>query len=192
MRETHCEAMGFRALLRKISMFIGYEMSRDLPMQTRRIKTPICEMDAPALAVQPPCIVPVLRAGLGMAEGLLDLIPTAQVGHIGIYRDHETKKPIEYLVRLPKNVGQNFIVVDPMVATGNSLVHACDVLVRHGIATEKISIVALVAAPEGVRQFASHYPSIRIYCAAMDEKLNASAYIVPGLGDAGDRLYGTE
>ncbi len=192
MRETSCEALGFRRLLREISLLIGYEISRDLPMSSRRIRTPIAEMEAPTLDAPTPCIVPVLRAGLGMADGLLDLMPSAQVGHIGVYRDHETKKPIEYLVRLPKNVGQNFYIVDPMLATGNSLIHVCDVLLRHGVLPEKISIMALVAAPEGVRAFAAKYPSIRVYCAALDEKLNANAYIVPGLGDAGDRLFGTE
>ncbi|MFA4993921.1 MAG: uracil phosphoribosyltransferase [Bdellovibrionales bacterium] len=192
MRETSCKSLGFRSLLREISSLIGYEISRNLPMTTRHITTPITDMDAPCLATPDPCIVPVLRAGLGMADGLLDLIPTAQVGHIGVYRDHETKKPIEYLVRLPKNIGQNFFVVDPMLATGNSLIHVCDVLIKHGISPDKISVMALVAAPEGVKEFASHHPTIRVYCAALDEKLNSNAYIVPGLGDAGDRLFGTE
>jgi uracil phosphoribosyltransferase len=134
----------------------------------------------------------VLRAGLGMADGLLDLLPAAQVGHIGVYRDHDTKMPVEYLVRLPKNTGQDFFVVDPMLATGNSLAHACDVLIRYGIAPGKIRVMALVAAPEGVRQFSKQHPGIRIYCAALDDRLDENAYIVPGLGDAGDRMFGTE
>jgi uracil phosphoribosyltransferase len=192
MREAECTSFGFRMFLREISLLIGYEISRDLPMTTRPIRTPIAEMVAPTLATPDPCIVPVLRAGLGMAEGLLDLMPTAQVGHIGVYRDHETKKPVEYLVRLPKNIGQRFFVVDPMLATGNSLIHVCNVLVAHGVSPDKISIMSLVAAPEGVKAFALKHPTIRIYCAALDEKLNDNAYIVPGLGDAGDRLYGTE
>jgi uracil phosphoribosyltransferase len=192
LREAQCKSLGFRTMLREISLLIGYEISRELPLTTRRIHTPITDMDAPTLAVPDPCIVPVLRAGLGMAEGLLDLMPTAQVGHIGVYRDHDTKKPIEYLVRLPKNIGQDFFVVDPMLATGNSLAHVCDVLVRHGIPSTKIRVMALVAAPEGVRVFASRHPIIPVYCAALDEKLNENAYIVPGLGDAGDRMYGTE
>jgi len=192
MREEQCKSFGFRTMLREISLLMGYEISRDLPMTMRHIRTPVAEMDAPTLAAPDPCIVPVLRAGLGMAEGLLDLIPTAQVGHIGVYRDHETKKPIEYLVRLPKNIGQHFFVVDPMLATGNSLIHVCDVLIRHGISPDKISTMALVAAPEGVKAFSSRHPTIRVYCAALDEKLNSNAYIVPGLGDAGDRLFGTE
>ena len=149
-------------------------------------------MDAPTLATPDPCIVPILRAGLGMAEGLMDLMPTAQVGHIGVYRDHTTKKPVEYLVRLPKNIGQDFFIVDPMLATGHSLIHVCDILIRHGIAPEKIRAMALVAAPEGVKEVLGAHPQIRIYCAALDEKLNENAYIVPGLGDAGDRLYGTQ
>ena len=192
MRDVQCKPLSFRTLLREISMLIGYEISRDLPMTTRKIETPMTPMEAPTLATPDPCIVPILRAGLGMAEGLLDLIPSAQVGHIGVYRDHDTKKPVEYLVRLPKNIGQNFFVVDPMLATGNSLIYVCDLLVKHGIAPEKISVMALVAAPEGVCQFAKSYPSIRIYCASLDEKLNENAYIVPGLGDAGDRLFGTQ
>jgi uracil phosphoribosyltransferase len=192
MRDIQCKSFGFRTLLREISLLIGYEISRKLPLTTRHICTPIMEMDAPTLATPDPCIVPVLRAGLGMAEGLVDLMPTAQVGHIGVYRDHDTKKPVEYLVRLPKNVGQNFFVVDPMLATGHSLAHVCNVLIHHGILPEKISVMCLVAAPEGVRQFTTQHPTILIYCAALDEKLNENSYIVPGLGDAGDRLYGTE
>lgn len=192
MREQQCRSFGFRSMLREISLLIGYEISRDLPMRTRHIRTPITEMEAPTLDIHDPCIVPVLRAGLGMAEGLLELIPTAQVGHIGVYRDHDTKKPIEYLVKLPKNIGQHFFVVDPMLATGNSLIHVCDVLARHNVPVEKISIMSLVAAPEGVKAFSASHPGIRIYCAALDERLNSNAYIVPGLGDAGDRLYGTE
>jgi len=192
MREDHCRSFGFRSMLREISLLIGYEIFRDLPMTTRHIRTPVAEMEAPTLNIHDPCIVPILRAGLSMAEGVLELIPTAQVGHIGVYRDETTKKPIEYLVRLPKNIGQHFFVVDPMLATGNSLLHACDILIRKGVSPEKISVMSLVAAPEGVRAFSKKYPKIRIYCAALDEMLNSNAYIVPGLGDAGDRLFGTE
>lgn len=191
MREESCTSLSFRILLREISALIGYEISRNLRLTTRRIHTPLCDMDAPVLADEAPCIVPVLRAGLAMAEGLQDLIPAASVGHIGVYRDHDTKMPVEYLVRLPQNVGQDFFVVDPMLATGNSLIHACDILMRHGVAAEKIRVMSLVAAPEGVRTFATRHPGIHIYCAALDEKLNENAYIVPGLGDAGDRMYGT-
>ncbi len=176
---------------RNISMLVGYEISGDMELTARKIRTPITEMTAPTLAHPNPCIVPVLRAGLGMADGLLDLMPTAQVGHIGVYRDHETKMPVEYLVRLPANNGQIFFVVDPMLATGNSLVHACDVLIRHGIPAEKIKAMVLVAAPEGLKQFFAHHPKIRVYGAALDERLDENSYIVPGLGDAGDRMFGT-
>ena len=192
LRDAQCKSFGFRTLLREISLLIGYEISRGLPLTTRKITTPLMEMDAPTLATPDPCIVPVLRAGLAMAEGLMDLMPTAQVGHIGVYRDHDTKKPVEYLVRLPKNIGQDFFVVDPMLATGNSLAHVCDVLLRHGITPDKIRVMALVAAPEGVKTFLVAHPGVHVYCAALDEGLTAQAYIYPGLGDAGDRLYGTE
>ncbi|MDR3448323.1 MAG: uracil phosphoribosyltransferase [Alphaproteobacteria bacterium] len=191
LRDARTGSLGFRTMLREISLLIGYEISRDMHLTMHRIKTPVAEMDAPVLDGPEPCIVPVLRAGLGMADGLLDLMPTAQVGHIGVYRDHETKQPVEYLVRLPKNRGQHFFVTDPMLATGHSLAHACDVLVRHGVLPENIRAMALVAAPEGVRNFMKEHPMIRVYCAALDEKLNEHAYIVPGLGDAGDRMFGT-
>lgn len=192
MRDRECQSYGFRSLLHEISQLIAFEIFRDLPLTTRRIKTPVCEMQAPTLADPTLCIVPVLRAGLAMADGLLRLMPTAQVGHIGVYRDHETKQAVEYLVRLPKNTGQTYFVVDPMLATGNSLVHACEVLVKHGVSTSHIRAMALVAAPEGVKHFSSKYPDVPVYCAALDEKLNEHAYIIPGLGDAGDRMYQTE
>jgi len=191
MRDAECKAYGFRTLLREISLLIGYEISRGLALTSRLIRTPMAEMKAPTLVGPDPCIVPVLRAGLAMADGLLVLMPTAQVGHIGVYRDHDTKQPVEYLMRLPKNVGQDFFVVDPMLATGNSLVHACDLLINHGIPAAKIRAMALVAAPEGLKNFFARHPEIKVYSAALDEKLDHRAYILPGLGDAGDRLYGT-
>lgn len=192
MRDVAREAFGFRTLLREISMLIGYEITRGLALTKRPIRTPMAEMMAPTLVGPDSCVVPVLRAGLGMADGLLDLMPTASVGHIGLYRDQDSKKPVEYLVRLPKNVGQTFFVVDPMLATGNSLAHTCDVLVRHGIAPEKIRVMALVVAPEGLRVFFARHETIKVYCAALDDRLDAHAYIVPGLGDAGDRMFGTQ
>jgi uracil phosphoribosyltransferase len=126
-----------------------------------------------------------------MSEPLVELIPTANVGHIGVYRDHETKRPVEYLVKLPRNEGQPFIIVDPMLATGNSLVHACDVLNRHGVPDSQIRVMALVIAPEGIQTFATKHPTVPVYGAALDSHLNENAYIVPGLGDAGDRIFGT-
>ena len=192
MREEQCKSFAFRTLLREISLLIGYEISRGLELTKRPIKTPVAEMMAPSLAGPDPVVVPVLRAGLAMADGLLDLMPTAKIGHIGVYRDPNTKQPVEYLVRLPQNRGQAFFVVDPMLATGNSLIHACDLLIKHGVAPEKIRCMALVAAPEGVATFAKAHPTIRVFSAALDDRLNEHAYIVPGLGDAGDRMYGTE
>lgn len=191
MREKHVEAFGFRTLLREISMLIGYEITRDMEVADRPIETPVAPMNAPSLVGQQPCIVPILRAGLGMSDGLLDLIPTAQVGHLGVYRNEETKKPVEYLHKLPKNKGQWFFIVDPMLATGNSLAYCCDLLIKHGIAPDKIRAMCLVAAPEGLEIFFGKHPDIKVYCAALDEKLNDKAYIVPGLGDAGDRMFGT-
>ncbi|MBP7253523.1 MAG: uracil phosphoribosyltransferase [Alphaproteobacteria bacterium] len=191
MREVGCAAFGFRTLLREISLLIGYEITRGMALTKRAIMTPMAAMQAPTLADPAPCIVPVLRAGLGMAEGLLDLMPTAQVGHIGLYRDHDSKKPVEYLNRLPTNQGQWFFVADPMLATGNSLVHACTVLRQHGVAAEKIRVMSLVAAPEGLQNFFAQFPDIRVYGAALDDRLDANAYIIPGLGDAGDRMFGT-
>jgi uracil phosphoribosyltransferase len=191
MRETTCNKALFRILLKEISMLMGYELTRPLPLGTRHIQTPICAMEAPNIEGKKPAIIPILRAGLGMAEGLEELMPAARIGHIGLYRDHDTKQPVEYLVKLPTPQGRLFILVDPMLATGNSSKYALDVLVRHGVPPEKIRFMALVAAPEGVQVLLDAYPQVPIYVAALDEKLNENAYIVPGLGDAGDRLFGT-
>lgn len=191
MREKSCNKREFKAALKEIAMLMGYEITRNLPLASRTIETPIQTMEAPVLKDAPPVIVPILRAALGMADGLEEIMPEAQVGHIGLYRDHDTHMPVEYLIRLPEIKGQSFILVDPMLATGNSAKHAVDVLVRHGVSPEKISFMALVCAPEGVKVLHAAYPQIPIYVAAMDEKLNENAYIVPGLGDAGDRLFGT-
>ena len=149
-------------------------------------------MDAPVIAGKKVAVVSILRAGLGMVEGLLDLVPSARQGHIGLYRDPETKKPVEYLIRLPSPEGRLFILADPMLATGNSAVHAVDVLVKSGVPRENIRFMALVAVPEGMRVFNAHYPDVPVYAAALDSHLNEHAYIVPGLGDAGDRLFGTK
>ncbi len=192
MRETHRSTGGFRQLLREISLLMGYEITRDLPMTTERIETPLTTMDAPVLAGKKLAIVPVLRAGLGMVEGLRELVPSAREGHIGLYRDHDTKMPHEYLVKLPEAEGRVFIVVDPMLATGNSAVHACNVLNRHGVSDENIRFLALVAAPEGMRVFHAAHPKVKVFTAALDSHLDENAYIVPGLGDAGDRMFGTK
>lgn len=191
MRMRDTQKHEFRQLLREISLLMGYEITRDLPLTKERISTPLSIMEAPIIAGKKPAIVPILRAGLGMADGLLDLMPEADEGHIGMYRDPITKKPVEYLVKLPPADGRMFFLVDPMLATGNSAVAAIDALIQHGAEPPKIKFMALVAAPEGVRIFNQKYHHIPIYTAALDERLNEKAYIIPGLGDAGDRLFGT-
>ena len=192
MREKKRATGEFRTLLKEISLLMGYEITRELPLTTKPIETPLTAMDGPVIEGRKLAVVPILRAGLVMAEGLIQLVPAAREGHIGLYRDHDTKKPVEYLVKLPDPEGRMFIVVDPMLATGNSAVHGVDVLKRHGAKGENIRFMALVAAPEGVRVLAAAHPEVKIYTAALDSHLDANAYIVPGLGDAGDRIYGTK
>ena len=192
MRDTGTSTGSFRQLLREIALLMGYEITRDLPVEMREIETPLTTMQAPFIAGRKLVIVPILRAGSGMTDGLLELAPSARVGHVGLYRDEETKQPQEYLVKLPSAEGRVFILVDPMLATGNSAVHAADVLNRHGVADQNIRFMALVSAPEGVQQFHRSHPDIPVYTAALDSHLNEDAYIVPGLGDAGDRLFGTK
>lgn len=191
MRDKRTPTIQFRQLLREIALLMGYEISRELPLTTERIETPLAVMDAPLIAGKKVAVVAILRAGLGMVEGLLDLIPSARVGHIGLYRDPETRRPVEYFVKLPDPEGRLFILVDPMLATGNSAAAAVDILNRRGIPDSRIRLMALVAAPEGVRTFRATHAEVPIYAAALDEYLNDHAYIVPGLGDAGDRLFGT-
>ncbi len=191
MRQKETSTNVFRQLLREITVLMGYELTRDLPLSHRHIETPICSMNAPTLAGKKQVIVPVLRAGLGMSDGLLELMPSARVGHIGMYRG-EDKRPVEYLVRLPNVTDRLFIICDPMLATGYSAVHAIDVLKKRGVPGEAIKFLALVSAPEGVAVVQEHHPEVEIFVASLDEKLNESAYIVPGLGDAGDRLFGTK
>jgi uracil phosphoribosyltransferase len=192
MRDVGCEKVQFKALLRELSLLMGYELTRQFPVTTRTIETPLETMQAPVIDGKKAVIVPILRAGLGMAEGLEELMPAARVGHIGLYRDHDTKQPVEYLVKLPEPQGRTFILVDPMLATGNSAKHALDVLVRHGANPEQIRFMALVAAPEGVKVLLKAYPQVPVFVAALDSHLNDNAYIVPGLGDAGDRMFGTK
>ncbi|MBI1362863.1 MAG: uracil phosphoribosyltransferase [Proteobacteria bacterium] len=192
MRMTETSSLSFRGLLKEIALLMGYEITRDLPLAHKRITTPVTATDALFLKGDSPVIVPILRAGLGMSEGLAELLPDAGMGHIGVYRDHETHMPVEYLVKLPETSGnRRFIVVDPMLATGHSAVHALNVLNARGVSDDRISFMALVAAPEGIRVFEEAHPNVPLYVAAVDEKLNDHAYIVPGLGDAGDRLFGT-
>jgi uracil phosphoribosyltransferase len=192
MRDKRSPTILFRQLLREIALLMGYEITRNLPVTTERIETPITAMEAPVIAGKKVVIVSILRAGLGMADGLQDLIPSARMGHIGLYRDPQTKRPVEYFVKLPEPEGRTFIICDPMLATGYSAVAAVDILNRRGVSDADIRFLALVAAPEGMRVFAAAHPTIPVYAAALDDHLNDHAYIVPGLGDAGDRLFGTK
>jgi uracil phosphoribosyltransferase len=192
MRDRRQSSSTFRTLLREIAMLMGYEITRALPLEQVSIETPVAPCEAPMLAGKKPVIVPVLRAGLGMADGLLDLMPSARVGHIGMYRDPATLMPVEYVVRLPGAMGErDFFLVDPMLATGGSAAHGVDVLLRQGADPARIRYMALVAAPEGARTFRARHPDIPVYVAALDSHLNEHGYIVPGLGDAGDRQFGT-
>jgi len=192
MRMKETDSILFRRLLNEIALLMGYEVTRDLPLAPQMIETPITHMKAFFVAESKIAIVPILRAGLGMVEGLLDLMPRALVGHIGLYRDPITKMPVEYLVKLPDPEQRLFILVDPLLATGNSAVHAVNVLLKRGIERSKIRFVSLVAAPEGVAVFNRHFPDITLYTAALDQGLTEKAYITPGLGDAGDRIFGTK
>jgi uracil phosphoribosyltransferase len=192
MRMQETKSGLFRKLLREIALLMGYELTKDFPTKTIKIQTPITETEGQIFDGHDIAIIPILRAGLGMADALRELIPTANEGHIGLYRDPDTHFPVEYLVKLPEIDSQMFIVVDPMVATGHSAVHAIDILVGRGVQRKNIRFLALVAAPEGIAVFNEKYGDIPIYAAALDDHLNDHAYIVPGLGDAGDRLFGTK
>ena len=192
MRERDTSTRTFRELLKEITLLMGYEITRDLPLTTRSIETPLVTIDAPVIAGKKLAIVPILRAGIGMSDGLLELVPSARVGHIGVFRDPATHLPVEYMVRLPDTADRIFILCDPMVATGNSAVHAVDVLKKRGVGDEQIIFLALVAAPEGVQVFQNAHPGVKLYVASLDSHLNDHDYIVPGLGDAGDRIFGTK
>ncbi|HGA2566417.1 TPA: uracil phosphoribosyltransferase [Streptococcus agalactiae] len=191
LRRTTTSTKDFRELVDEIAMLMGYEVSRDLPLEDVEIQTPVATTVQKQLAGKKLAIVPILRAGIGMVDGFLSLVPAVKVGHIGMYRDEETFQPVEYLVKLPEDIDQRQIfVVDPMLATGGSAILAVDSLKKRGAAS--IKFVCLVAAPEGVAALQEAHPDVDIYTAALDEKLNEHGYIVPGLGDAGDRLFGTK
>ena len=191
LRRTTTSTKDFRELVDEIAMLMGYEVSRDLPLEDVEIQTPVATTVQKQLAGKKLAIVPILRAGIGMVDGFLSLVPAAKVGHIDMYRDEETFQPVEYLVKLPEDIDQRQIfVVDPMLATGGSAILAVDSLKKRGAAS--IKFVCLVAAPEGVAALQEAHPDVDIYTAALDEKLNEHGYIVPGLGDAGDRLFGTK
>lgn len=181
----------FRELVNEVSMLMGFEITRNLPVEDTVIQTPVTSCTSKILTGKKIGIIPILRAGLGMVDGLLELIPAAKVGHVGLYRDPTTLQPVEYYLKLPKDIEERMlIVVDPMLATGGSANDAIDSLKKRG--AKSIQLMCIVAAPEGVKMIQEKHPDVDIYIGAMDDSLNESGYIVPGLGDAGDRLYGTK
>lgn len=191
IRDKNTGSKEFRELVSELSMLMGYEVTRDMELEEIEIETPLTITKSQVIAGKKVGIVPILRAGLGMVDGILSLIPTAKVGHVGLYRDPETLQPVEYYCKLPKDVEERtLIVVDPMLATGGSAVAAIDFIKKEG--AKHIKFVCLVAVPEGIKVLQEAHPDVDIYVAAIDERLNEDAYIVPGLGDAGDRLFGTK
>ena len=190
MRARETPTSEFRRLVREVSLLLAYEITRDLPLESRRIETPLMPMEAKVLAGKKVCLISILRAGNGLLDGMLDLIPSARVGHLGLYRDPATLKPVEYYYKVPQDIAERpVIIVDPMLATANSAVAAVDRVKRSGVSD--IKLACLLAAPEGVARMREAHPDVTIYTAAVDERLNDHGYILPGLGDAGDRIYGT-
>lgn len=191
MRRIETRTVQFRQLVREVGILLGYEAMRDLPMTTIRIETPMTEMEAPILAGKKLCLVPILRAGNGLLDAMLELVPSARVGLIGMYRDEETLQPQQYFLKVPRGIDmRTTIVLDPMLATGNSAVAAVDELKKVG--AKEIRFVCVLAAPEGIKTFLEAHPDVPLITAAIDERLNDKGYIIPGLGDAGDRLFGTK
>ena len=190
MRDKNASTNKFRQLLQEISMLMGYEVTRDFPLMYEEIETPLQTMSAPKIAGKKVVIAPILRAGLGMVDGLLSLIPSARVGHIGMYRDEETRKPVFYYYKMPEHKERLVILTDPMLATGGSACDAITRLKKDGFSN--IRLMCLVASPEGVKAVRDNHPDVDIYTAALDQGLNDKNYILPGLGDAGDRIFGTK
>lgn len=192
LRDKNTGTKDFRDLVNELARLLAYEVSRDLPLEDIEIETPLVKSTQKAIAGKKVVITPILRAGLGMVDGILDLIPAARVGHVGLYRDEETMQPVEYFVKMPSNLEDRQVyLVDPMLATGGSAIAAIDSVIERGAKAENIKFICLVAAPEGVKAMQDAHPDVEIFTAGLDEKLNEDAYIVPGLGDAGDRLFGT-
>ncbi|MCC0628420.1 uracil phosphoribosyltransferase [Clostridioides sp. ES-S-0108-01] len=191
MRDKNTGSKDFRELLTEIAMLMGYEITKDIPLKDVEVETPIQKTSSKVVAGKKLAIIPILRAGLGMVDGLVSLMPAAKVGHVGLYRDPETLKPVEYYCKLPQDIGErDIIVVDPMLATGGSAVAAIDLLKSKG--AKSIKLANLVAAPEGIAEVQKYHDDVDIYVASVDERLNEHGYIIPGLGDAGDRLFGTK
>ena len=191
MRKKETGSKDFRELLKEIALLMGYEITRDIPLTDVEIETPICRMTAKKVSGRKLAVVPILRAGMGMVDGLLTLVPVAKVGHIGLYRDETSHKPVEYFCKLPEDIQERLVIVtDPMLATGGSASDALAMLKAKGCTN--LRLMCLVAAPEGIAKVQADHPDVDIYVAAVDERLNDAAYIVPGLGDAGDRIFGTK
>ena len=191
MRDKTTGSKDFRELLKEIALLMGYEVTRDIPLEEVEIETPICPMRAKKVSGRKLAIVPILRAGMGMVEGLQELVPVAKVGHIGLYRNEETHKPVVYYCKLPEDIQDRMVIVtDPMLATGGSACDALTMLKERGCTS--IRLMCLVGVPEGIAKVQAEHPDVDIYLAAVDDHLNENAYIVPGLGDAGDRIFGTK
>ena len=191
LRDKNTSVKDFRELVSEIGMLITYEATRDLPLTTREVETPICTTTAPTLKGKKFAVVPILRAGLGLVDGVLRMVPGARVGHIGLYRDEETLEPVKYFCKMPKDVAEReVLIVDPMLATGGSADAAIGFMKEYGCTS--IKLMVLLAAPEGIERIQKNHPDVNIYCGTVDEGLNEHGYIIPGLGDAGDRIFGTK
>lgn len=191
LRDKNTSTKDFRELVSEIGMLLTYEATRDLPLEKKEVETPICKTMAPTLKGKKFAVVPILRAGLGLVEGVLRMVPSARVGHIGMYRNEETLEPVKYFCKMPKDIAErDVLIVDPMLATGGSAAAAIGFMKEYGCTN--IKLMVLLAAPEGIERLQKEYPEVDIYCGALDEKLNEHGYIVPGLGDAGDRIFGTK
>lgn len=191
MRDARTGSKQFRELVKELALFEGYEATRDFPLEDVEVTTPMCTTVAKQIAGRKVAIIPILRAGLGMVDGMLELIPAARVGHVGMYRDEETHEPHEYYCKVPADIDQRTcLVVDPMLATGGSATAAIEYLRRQGV--KDVRLLVLITAPEGIKAVLEADPDVRVYTCSVDEKLNEDAYIVPGLGDAGDRIFGTK
>ncbi len=191
LRDKNTSTKDFRELVSEIGMLLTYEATRDLPLTEKEVETPICKTVAPTLKGKKFAVVPILRAGLGLVEGVLRMVPSARVGHIGLYRNEETLEPVKYFCKMPKDIAErDVLIVDPMLATGGSAAAAIDFMKEYGCTN--IKLMVLLAAPEGIERLAKEHPDVDIYCGAVDERLNERGYIVPVLGDAGDRIFGTK
>lgn len=191
LRDINTGTKHFRELVSEIATLMCYEATRDLPLEDVETETPMVKTTTKIIAGRKLAFVPILRAGLGMVDGMLNLVPSAKVGHIGLYRDHETLKPVEYFNKLPSDINEReVIVLDPMLATGGSAIDAIDIIKRSG--PKSIKFLCIISAPEGIKALTDAHPDVHVYCAAVDERLNEDGYILPGLGDAGDRIFGTK